>query len=99
MTVNPYDEKTSKKSFANKFSAAFVEIRTANPRNPTNAIANPNSIPVRNKANTTPRAISPTVTSYIVFPLNYFYDIAHEHQTQDKAANSHPVSNRIEGHL
>ena len=99
MTVNPYDAKTSKKSLAIRFNAAFVDIRVANPTKPTNAIANPNSIPVMNKTNTTARAISPTVTSYIVFPLEYFYDIAHKHQAQDKAANPHSVSNRIKRHL
>jgi hypothetical protein len=69
--VNPYDEKTSKISLANRFNAAFVDIMTLNPKKPIRAMAKPNSTPVRKKPKITARPIIPIVTSFIFPPQDF----------------------------
>src|SRR4030043_240428 len=61
------------------------------------AMANPSSIPVRNKTITTARPKIPIVTS-LIFPSGDFQDITQEHKALNKTADSQCISNGIERH-
>ncbi len=61
-------------------------------------MANPSSMPVKNKASTKTSPVIPATTSFILSP-EHLHDIAKQHQPLKEAGHPDPIDYGIKGHL
>src|SRR5208283_5872956 len=99
MTVNPYEARASKKSFAIRPMAAFTLTRYANPATPIIPIANASSIPVIKKASSIKRKITPIVASLMAHLVDGRDKAGQEHETLDEGTEAQNVRHGIVGYV
>src|SRR5208283_3329577 len=99
MTVNPYEARASKKSFAIRPMAAFTLTMHANPATPIIPMAKASSMPVIKKASSIKRKITP-ITASLMAHLAYRLDkAAHEHEALDEGTDAQNVRHGIIGYM
>src|SRR5208283_4533431 len=99
MTVNPYEARASKKSFAIRPMAAFTSTRYANPATPIIPMAIASSMPVIKKASNAKRKITPIAASLMAHPLDGRDKAGQEHETLDKGADAQNIRHGIVGYV
>src|SRR4030065_159577 len=67
------------------------------PTKPTRAMAKPSSIPVKNRAISAPRPMTPTSTS-LILAAKYLHDVGDHDQALHQAGGPHAEGDGKEGH-